>query len=224
MKMRLNAPEKNNLYYILKPAGFAVGIPGSNGGNSVLPNCAGYAACRFNEALQTGKMKYFAYWPNAELFLQAAEQQGLATGKTPKQGGILVWEGIGSAAGHVAFIEEVKADGSVITSESAWGGTAFYTRHLYKESGNWGMNTKSYKFLGFVYPPVDSGHKTLKKGSTGEEVELMQLRLYSKGYLRKNEIDGVFGTITLGALLAFQFENKLEVDGICGGKTWGALT
>lgn len=35
-----------------------------------------------------------------------------------------------------------------------------------------------------------------------------------------------FGALALiaGYLLAFQFENKLEVDGICGGKTWGALT
>ena len=32
-----------------------------------------------------------------------------------------------------------------------------------------------------------------------------------------------FGTITLGALLAFQFENGLAVDGICGPATMAAL-
>ena len=51
----------------------------------------------------------------------------------------------------------------------------------------------------------------------------MQARLHALGYLRKDEIDGDFGKITLGALLAFQFENKLEVDGICGPSTQAAL-
>ncbi|MBP0976462.1 MAG: peptidoglycan-binding protein, partial [Oscillospiraceae bacterium] len=43
------------------------------------------------------------------------------------------------------------------------------------------------------------------------------------GYMRKSEIDGDFGRITLGAVCAFQLENKLEVDGICGPKTQAAL-
>lgn len=38
-----------------------------------------------------------------------------------------------------------------------------------------------------------------------------------------NEIDGAFGKITLGGLLAFQFENGLEVDGLCGPVTKKAL-
>lgn len=36
--------------------------------------------------------------------------------------------------------------------------------------------------------------------------------------------DGDFGTITLGALLAFQFEHDLDVDGLCGPATKAALT
>lgn len=226
MKQRLTIPEANNKYYLLSPTGYAKGIAGSNGGKSVIPNCAGYAACRFNEILGTESMKYFAWWRNAEFFAEDGEKQGLATGKTPKQGAIIVWEGIGSAAGHVAVVEEVKADGSIITSESAWAGTAFYTSHRYKEAGNWGMNAVKYRFIGFVYLPTvePEKHKCLKKGDEGAEVELMQLRLSEKGYLRKTEIDGVFGKITLGAVCAFQLENKLTVDGICGQKTWSKLS
>lgn len=67
-------------------------------------------------------------------------------------------------------------------------------------------------------PPV------IRKGDTGADVELMQARLAAKGYLRKSEVDGDFGTITLGALLAFQFEHDLDVDGLCGPATKAALT
>ena len=47
----------------------------------------------------------------------------------------------------------------------------------------------------------------------------MQQRLANLGYLRTAEIDGDFGKITLGAVLAFQFENGLEVDGSCDTNT-----
>lgn len=70
--------------------------------------------------------------------------------------------------------------------------------------------------------PVET-YKPLKKGDKGEEVELIQLRLYENGYLRKNEIDGDFGTITLGALCAFQLEHNLTVNGICGKETIAEL-
>lgn len=41
--------------------------------------------------------------------------------------------------------------------------------------------------------------------------------------LPTSEIDGDFGKITLGALLAFQFEHGLDIDGICGPATIDAL-
>ncbi len=63
----------------------------------------------------------------------------------------------------------------------------------------------------------------IRKGDKGDAVKKLQTALASKGYLRKSEIDGDFGRITLGALLAFQFENGLEVDGICGSKTQAKL-
>ena len=54
-------------------------------------------------------------------------------------------------------------------------------------------------------------------------MQKMQENLYQKGYLRKNEIDGDFGKITLGALLAYQFENGLNVSGICKAETWDSF-
>jgi len=57
----------------------------------------------------------------------------------------------------------------------------------------------------------------------GEDVKLMQQKLADNGYLRQNEVDGDFGKITLGGLLAYQFENGLEVDGKCGRMTKNSL-
>lgn len=220
--MRNTKPEENNKYYLLKKyGGYALGIAGSNGGKTVLPNCAGYAACRFNEYNKTNTMQFFAWWRNAEHFYEDGKKQGLAVGSTPKVGAIMCWEGIGDKAGHVAFIEELKADGSVVTSESAWGGTAFYNQHRYRECGNWGMNPKTYKFIGFIYSP-EQPQKILDYGDKGKEVELLQLRLKNKGY-DCGEIDGIFGRKTLAQVLLLQYDKCKAVDGIVGAETWGVI-
>lgn len=57
----------------------------------------------------------------------------------------------------------------------------------------------------------------LRKGSKGEDVKLLQKLL---GGLA---VDGVFGSLTEKAVMAFQQKNKLVADGICGPKTWTAL-
>lgn len=68
---------------------------------------------------------------------------------------------------------------------------------------------------------------TVKKGSTGKDVELMQRLLKSRGYKGKDgktlEIDKSCGENTLYALEAFQKKNKLTADKICGKSTWKKL-
>lgn len=64
--------------------------------------------------------------------------------------------------------------------------------------------------------------RVIKEGDTGEDVKWVQSMLKAKGYY-SGSIDGSFGILTLGALLAFQFKNGLEVDGVCGPKTRGTL-
>lgn len=84
------------------------------------------------------------------------------------------------------------------------------------------VTTDFYKYYGIKRPNADHP-PDVKKGDNGEYVKQMQEKLYQKGYLRKNEIDGDFGKITLGALLAYQFEKGLNVCGVCNAETWETL-
>lgn len=57
-----------------------------------------------------------------------------------------------------------------------------------------------------------------KMGSTGKEVTEIQRVLKQKGYYN-DKIDGIYGTKTRNAVIAFQKANGLESDGIVGQKT-----
>lgn len=65
---------------------------------------------------------------------------------------------------------------------------------------------------------------TLRKGSKGQYVILLQTKLLNKGYsLPRYGADGDYGTETLNAVKAFQKANGLTADGVVGEKTWKAL-
>ena len=61
-----------------------------------------------------------------------------------------------------------------------------------------------------------------KIGSRSEEVRQIQSVLKTKGYYTGN-IDGIFGTKTKNAVVAFQKAKGLKADGIAGPKTLKAL-
>ena len=61
-------------------------------------------------------------------------------------------------------------------------------------------------------------NSTLKIGSKGDEVNLLQARLTLLNYFSET-IDGRFGTQTAAAVAAFQQNNGLTADGVAGPKT-----
>ena len=67
----------------------------------------------------------------------------------------------------------------------------------------------------------DKAH-TLKLGSKGKTVEVLQRALAGKGY-NVVVIDGDFGSVTDREVRKYQTDNKLFVDGIVGPQTWEAL-
>ena len=169
-KMRTTKPEAGNKYYITKAkGGYSNAIQGkpTDPNCDVLSNCVGYAVGRFNEIGGYGYCKYLSP-VNAEKFMQY--KGSLKTGQTPQVGACMVWQrgktlDGSDGAGHVAIVEKVISPTQVMTSESAYGGSAFYTKNRSKGSGNWGMGS-SYKFLGFIYNPAISTTTTTTTTTT----------------------------------------------------------
>ena len=64
--------------------------------------------------------------------------------------------------------------------------------------------------------------QTVKKGSKGEAVALLQLMLNEKGYAC-GSADGIFGTKTKNAVEKYQKAKGLSVDGIVGDNTYAKL-
>lgn len=65
---------------------------------------------------------------------------------------------------------------------------------------------------------------TLRKGSSGEYVTLLQTKLIQRGYsLDPYGADGKYGNKTVEAVKQFQRDNGLSVDGVTGKNTWNAI-
>lgn len=226
---RLTKPEAGNPYYnTVGNGGYSRAIKGkpTDSGCNVLANCVGCAVGRFHEIVGDTSMSLIDP-VNAENLFANAQKHGLKTGSTPQIGALIVWQKgatltSADGAGHVAVVEKCSVDGTITTSESGYGASKPFWITVRKPPYSY---SSGYKLLGFVYPPhIDrnpyaESSRALKKGMVGSDVKWMQWELCESGYIRETEIDGHFGVITLGALLAFQFENGLELDGVCGPKT-----
>lgn len=222
-KERTSKPEKGNKYYNNK----------ANGGNNpcingypldadcnVLSNCVGYAVGRFNEIAENVSCSFLGN-RNAGVMGDLAISQGLKTGKTPALGACAVWKKAGGA-GHVAIVERIINDSTIITSESGWGcKKPFFVKKRSKGCGNWGQNA-NYTFICFIYQKEEIKNMTVKYGDKGENVKTLQKVLKSKKYYNGG-IDGICGVLTLGAILAWQKMHGLSVDGIAGTKTLESL-
>ena len=141
MKIRKECPKKNNKYYNNKRhGGLSDAVNGYPmiSGLTVLDNCVGWANSRFNEIINDpnleGIVKKFKYQLvcDAEDFIESARRQGLKISAVPVEGGIMVWQkgptlSPGDGAGHVAVVERVYDDSTILTSESGWASWAFKT-------------------------------------------------------------------------------------------------
>jgi surface antigen len=159
MKMRTTKPSNNKYYIRLADGGYNGAIQGkpTDKTANVLSNCVGYANGRFNEIIDAGKCKY-QLTCNAENFIERAKELGLKVSKTPVLGGIMVWQKGNTlsnkdGAGHVAVVEKIIDDNTIYTSESAWGGKAFYNCTRNNSNGRWGIGS-AYKFRGCIINPA----------------------------------------------------------------------
>lgn len=73
-------------------------------------------------------------------------------------------------------------------------------------------------------PPAPSGRPTLREGSRGDAVRVLQVAL-NRWYPRLPPVaqDGVYGPNTRARVVYFQHRAGLTTDGIVGPRTWSAL-
>ena len=122
-----------------------------------LPNCTCYAWGRFWEEsdidhnysnrpnLSTGNAE--DWWGHT--------QDGYERGQEPRLGAVICFaNGPYSGDGHVAIVEQINSDGSIVTSNSAYGGQFFYTQTLHGPNY---IPAAGYVFQGFIYNPYAGG-------------------------------------------------------------------
>ncbi len=100
---------------------------------------------------------------------------GWKISQTPVLGAVAVWKVKGvkldgvRTAGHVAMVEQIRANGDIITSNSAYKGTMFYLQELkagFKYAWTSKITGKEYEFLGFICPPINFTEEPKKLHAT----------------------------------------------------------
>lgn len=81
----------------------------------------------------------------------------------------------------------------------------------------------SQRFLAALRGDSKLPARVLNYGMKGEDVEVLQMALSSRGYLPRDQVDGDFGPATKAAVIAFQRSAGLTADGVAGPATKKAL-
>lgn len=153
---RFTVPSANDPYYTMTSYGglnpCIAGDPAAWTG-SVLANCVGYCYARWYEILlrdphlYTGDAKY--WWSHNSQYTHGSE---------PRLGAIICFSS--AAQGHVAVVEQIIDHDTIVTSNSAYHSTIFYTQTL-RRANNWVWNS-NFTFQGFIYlPSVPIPHNIL---------------------------------------------------------------
>lgn len=227
---RLAAPSTTDKYWIHTSKG------GLNScilvsGNSCLPNCVGYAWGRFYEIM--GKQPKLSR-SNAEMWY--GTNDGYERGSTPRLGAVICWRKgqVGNSAdgaGHVAIVEKINSDNSIVISESGYNSFRFRTRTLKAPYSIGG----TYALQGFIYNPSVGAVET-KPSAKVQFIKDVQAAIGAK-------VDGIAGTETLSKTITVsatknrkhkvvkaiqEYLNYLgydcgTVDGIAGAKFTSAV-
>lgn len=128
-----------------------------------LPNCTCYAYGRYAEIRNS-----FARLPtgNAGDWFDRAKSAFPVSDK-PELGAVACWKAKAGTnySGHVGIVEQINADGSFVTSNSAWRGTYFFLYNCYGDNfqgGGW-MKSRGYQFQGFILQT--SAEESLPEGN-----------------------------------------------------------
>lgn len=108
---------------------------------------------RFAEIMGKNKIEYQMICNASGFTTRGPNKYNLKVVKYPVLGGIMCWGGGSNGAGHVAIVERIDSGNKIYTSESAYGGSAFYNAVRTNDNGRWGMGSKYY-FQGCIINPA----------------------------------------------------------------------
>ena len=229
---RYEVPNNDNKYYVsTKFGGYSKCLIRNEKNGFVLPNCVGYSNSRF---MESGNMK------SCKLCCGNAKNwwtynDGYERGLTPKLGAVACWTNNG--AGHVANVEQVNSDGTIVISMSNYTGTYKNGRFFQVLTLKKGYKISGLTFQGFIYNPKNFDSEVLvtlpsrgyfKKGDKSEDVALIDSWLYEL-YRNKKTLGDYYGDNTIKDVKKFQKEAKIKgiyndnIDGCIGRLTLEAM-
>ena len=171
-KSRLKAPAPNNVLWKKKNPYFRAGYG--------LPNCTAYVYGRWYELM--GKEPKLSL-ANAGDWHK--HKDGYERGNTPRLGAVICYAKIGGEAqgkGHVAIVEKINPDGSIVIGESGYKKFRFRTMTLKPPYTYF----TGYKLQGFIYCPKVA-EKTYKVLSTVNVRKKNSLTSSTVGKLKRGE-------------------------------------
>lgn len=172
-----------------------------------MPNCTCYAWGRFWEL--TGVK------PTTLCTLDAEQWYGYSDAysrsQTPVLGAIICWENLNGGGGHVAVVEQINADGSIKTSNSAYQSTYFFMEDIPNTYYKAPVDQSVYSFQGFIIPNQYANSavwhsKTIggygTSDSEAQDNAIMTYSVLSQRGWTLNAIAGLLGNI--------QYESELN--------------
>lgn len=172
-KPRLKAPAPNNVLWTKKNPFHSAGYG--------LPNCTAYAWGRWYEII--GKAPKLSLGNAGNWYKNIKD--GYDRGDTPRLGAVICWSKVGGEAqgkGHVAIVEDIKTDGSIVIGESGYKKFRFRTMTLKPPYTYF----TGYKLQGFIYCPKVA-EKTYRVISTVNIRQKTSLTAQTAGKLKKGE-------------------------------------
>lgn len=172
---RLTAPSYSDPLWIqVNSGGYNQCIYGSDGAPSVLPNCTGYVHGRCMEIADVTTDNLGLSFGNAVEYWNGSSSDWEQSSE-PSLGAVIVYSQNGGwEPGHVAIVEQILDNDTIVISQSDYGGNRFSTWTCTRAT-NWTPFT-NVSFLGFLTnpyvddrpptpptPPVPTGSSLIKK-------------------------------------------------------------
>lgn len=157
---RLTAPSTTDLRWIqINSGGYNQCIYGSSGAPSVLPNCTGYVHGRCMEIAGIITDNMGLSFNNAITYYTNSSSDWVQT-QDPSLGAIVCYYTNNTSdghPGHVAIVEQIIDNDTIVVSESHYGGARFavetcYRRYGWRPTSGWNVSPQGFLKNPYVTP------------------------------------------------------------------------